>query len=86
MSGYGVEVENSGSTDLDYTSYTNIDFYKDVDIDISVDLCVDLDGNFTQVNFSADAVGCDTLVEVDVAVFTTDHSSSAAGSIIAAVG
>jgi hypothetical protein len=63
----------------------DIEFYKDVDVDIKVDSDVDIKDNLTQVNIDAEAYGDNSLVEIDMAVLTTDYLSHASVSVISAV-
>ena len=83
-----VDVEKDIDVDIDYDldADIDIDFDKDKDVDIDVDSDVDIDDNLTEVFVTAEAIGHDTLVEVDVFVLTTDDLSSAEVSVISAVG
>ena len=63
----------------------DIEFEKDVDVDIKVDSDVDIKDNLTQVVVEAEAIGDNSLVEIDTSVLTTDYMSSAYLSVVAAV-
>jgi hypothetical protein len=78
------DLDSNISVDLDID--TDIDFDKYFDANININSDVYVNGNSTTVTFDAEAIGGDSLVEVDLAVLTTDGLSSAAGSIISAVG
>ncbi|EIM30504.1 hypothetical protein [Microvirga lotononidis] len=77
------DIDINVDADIDLT--WDIDFCKDVDVDIYVDSDVDIKGNLTQVNIDAEAYGDNSLVEIDMAVLTTDYLSHASVSVIAAV-
>lgn len=80
-----IEKEIDAEISVDFDFDTDIDFDKDVDVDIVVESCVDIEGNLTNITFDAEAIGSDSLVEVDLAVLTVEGElSSATGSIIAA--
>ncbi|MGB5901167.1 MAG: hypothetical protein WBD58_07870 [Geitlerinemataceae cyanobacterium] len=64
---------------------TDINFDKDFNADIKIDSDADIKDNITTVTFDAEAIGGNSLVEVDLVVLTTDGLSSASGSIISAV-
>ena len=72
--------------DVDIDFDTDIDFDKDYDADIKIDADADVKGNIATVVLDAEAVGKDTLVEVDAAVLTIENElSSVTMSIISAV-
>ena len=89
MSGYEDKVEFDKEIDVDIDVEVDlkwdIEFDKDVDVDIKVDSDVDVKDNLTSVTVEAEAFGDNSLVEIDMAVLTTDYLSSAAVSVIAAV-
>lgn len=71
--------------DVDLNFDTDIDLDKDVDIDVDVDSNVHLDGNFASATFTVEAVGDDTLAEVDINVLAVEGElSSVDGVMIAA--
>jgi hypothetical protein len=78
------DLDSNISVDLNLN--TDIKFNKDFNATIDIKSNVDVKGNSTTVTFDAEAIGDNSLVEVDLAVLTTDGLSSAAGSIISAVG
>ncbi|HIK30420.1 MAG TPA: hypothetical protein IGS31_03560 [Oscillatoriales cyanobacterium M4454_W2019_049] len=86
--GGGTKVNKDINLDVNFDLDINADikFYKDFNANIKIDSDVDVKGNSTTVLFDAEAIGEDTVVEVDVVVLTTDGLSSASGSIISAVG
>lgn len=81
------------SKDLDINVDVDIDLDVDVDVDIDkdVNICIDInqdlyiDGNTAELNLDAEAIGDNSLVEVDAVVLTTDHSSSVVLHVISAV-
>jgi hypothetical protein len=89
VGGYGTRTEVKKDIDLkvdfDLDIDTNIDFKKNFDANIYINSDVDVYGNSTTVTFDAEAIGYDSVVEVDLVVLTTDGLSSASGSIISAV-
>lgn len=69
--------------DLDIDTDINLDIFTDIDVDVDSD--VDVEDSLTVVTFDAEAIGDNTLVEVDVVVLTVDNElSSASGTIVAA--
>jgi hypothetical protein len=71
--------------DFDFESDVDVEFDKDVDVDIDVKSDVDLEGNFAQATFSAEAIGSDTIAEADVHVLVIEGKlSSVDGSLLAA--
>jgi hypothetical protein len=77
------DIDLNVSFDLDIK--TNIDFKKDFNANIDINSDVDVYGNSTTLTFDAEAIGDNSVVEVDLVVLTTDGLSSASGSIISAV-
>jgi hypothetical protein len=77
-----IDVDVSAEVDLK----VDINFEKEKDVDIKVTSEVDIKGNLTEVFVSAEAIGPDSLVEIDAIVLTTDTMSSAELSVISAVG
>ena len=71
--------------DVDVDLKFDIEFDKDVDVDIKVESDVDIKDNLTQVVVDAEAFGDNSLVEIDLAVLTTDYLSHASLSVISAV-
>jgi hypothetical protein len=93
VGGYGsygggttVNKDLNSNISVDLNLNTDIKFNKDFDANIDIKSNVDVKGNSTTFTFDAEAIGDNSVVEVDVAVLTTDGLSSAAGSIISAVG
>jgi sugar-specific transcriptional regulator TrmB len=76
-----IDIEVEAEIELEW----DIEFKKDVNVDIKVDSDVDIKDNLTQVNIDAEAFGDNSLVEIDMAVLTTDYLSHASVSVIAAV-
>jgi hypothetical protein len=76
-----IDIEVDAEVELEW----DIEFKKDVEVDIKVDSDVDIKDNLTQVNIDAEAYGDNSLVEIDMAVLTTDYLSHASVSVIAAV-
>lgn len=83
------ELEFEKEIDID----VELEFESDVEIysgslsyvGAYVDSCVDVDGNFAQITFDAEAVGKDGLVEVDLVVLTIeDELAMVAGTITSA--
>jgi len=73
------------NVDYNFNSDTYIDFDKDVNIDVNVNSCVDVQGNFAQVTFDAEAVGENGYVQADLVVLTIDNElAMASGSITSA--
>lgn len=71
--------------EFDYDSDVDIYYGKDVWVDVDVNSYVDVDGNYAQVTFDAQAVGKDGLVEADLIVLTIENElAMAAGTIISA--
>jgi hypothetical protein len=71
--------------DFDLNIDTNIDFYKDFEANIYISSDVNVQGNSSSITFDVEAIGDNSVVEVDLVVLTTDRLSSVSGSIIAAV-
>ena len=66
---------------------TDIDFDKYKDVDIYVDSDVNVQGNLAELVVDAEAIGYDTLVEVESSVLAVeDKLSSVSLSAISAVG
>jgi hypothetical protein len=90
VGGYGTRTEVKKDIDLkvdfDLDIDIDIDFKKNFDANIYINSDVDVKGNSTTLTFDAEAIGYDSVVEVDLVVLTTDGLSSASGSIISAVG
>jgi hypothetical protein len=89
VGGYGTRTEVKKDIDLkvdfDLDIDIDIDFKKNFDANIYINSDVDVKGNSTTLTFDAEAIGYDSVVEVDLVVLTTDGLSSASGSIISAV-
>lgn len=83
---YDVKKDLEVKVDFDLNADIKIDIKKEKDVDIKVTSDVDIKGNLTEVFVSAEAIGYDSLVEVDTFVLTTDTLSSAEVSVISAVG
>lgn len=78
-----VDIDVDIDADLDIDTDINLDIETDVDVDVFSD--VDVEDSLTVVTFDAEAIGNQTLVEVDVVVLTVDNElSSASGVIVAA--
>jgi hypothetical protein len=73
------------NVDFDLDIDIDIDFKKNFDANIYINSDVDVKDNSTTLTFDAEAIGYDSVVEVDLVVLTTDGLSSASGSIISAV-
>jgi hypothetical protein len=71
------EVNTNLNTNVD------VDFFKDFDLTSDIVSNVDLEDNVASIIFDAEALGEDSLVEVDVAVLTVENElSSVSGSIV----
>ena len=77
-------VESTVTNNVNFN--TNIDFYKDKDVYIDVYSDVDINGNLAELVVDAEAIGKDTLVEVESSVLAVeDKLSSVSLSVISAV-
>lgn len=76
-----IDIDIDSDLDID----TDVDLDTDIDVDADVDSDVDVEDTLTTVTFEAEAIGNQTLVEVDVVVLSVDNElSSASGVIVAA--
>ena len=65
---------------------SKIDIDKVKTVDVKIDAKADVKGNIAELTFDAEAVGRDTLVEVEASILTVeDELSSVAASIISVV-
>jgi hypothetical protein len=80
-----VKKEIDLNVDFDLNIDTNINFSKDFSANIYINSDVDVKGNSASITFDAEAIGDNSVVEVDLVVLTTDGLSSVSGTIIAAV-
>ena len=74
--------------DVDLEFDVDVDIEFDKDVDIYGDICwdVDVQGNTAMLTLDAEAVGKDTLVEVDAVVLTIeDELSSITLSVVSAI-
>ena len=77
---------SSGATGIVVDSDFESDISIESDVDIQIDSDVDVDGNLSQLSLDAEAIGTDTLVEVDSSVLTVeDQLSSVTLSVVSAV-
>lgn len=82
---YEFDKEIDINVDVTINFDTNIDFDKTFDADIYVSSHVCIEGNLATLTLDAEAVGYDTLVEVDAAVLTVENElSSITLSVISA--
>ncbi len=83
--GYDFDKEVDIDVDADIDVDFDFDVTKDFDANINIDSHVNVSGNSTTIAFDAEALGSDTVVEVDVVALTIENElSSASGLIIAA--
>lgn len=67
-----IDIEVEAEIDFD----VDVEFDKDVDINVDVCADIDIDGNFASLVADVEAVGKDTLVEVDTAVLAVEDQLS----------
>jgi hypothetical protein len=85
--GFEFEKEISIEVEFELESEVKIEVEKDVDIDVKIESYVDLEGNYADVTFSAEAIGCETFAEADVHVLVIEGElSSVDGYMVAAAG
>ena len=83
--GFNKNVSSTVNNEFNFNSVIDIDKTKNVDVDVNAD--IDIEGNLAELTFDAEAVGKNTLVEVEASVLAVeDQLSSVAASIIAGVG
>ena len=79
------DVETAVSNDIDFD--TDISFEKDVSTNVGVFSDVEVDGNLSTLTVDAEAIGSNTLVEVDSSVLSVENElSSVSLSIVSAAG
>ena len=71
--------------DIDWNTDIDVDIDKDVDIDVNVDVYTDVEGNFAEVVFDAEAIGYDTYVQADLTVIAIEDELSHASGVITVV-
>ena len=78
-------VSSTVNNEFNFDANIDIDKTKNVDVDINAD--IDVEGNIAELIFDAEAVGKNSIVEVETSVLAVeDKLSSVAGSILAGVG
>ncbi|WP_353931910.1 hypothetical protein WJM97_04820 [Okeanomitos corallinicola TIOX110] len=84
--GFSYEKELDIEVETEIKFDTEIDFKKNYNADIKIDSDADIKGNIATLTFDVEAIGKDTLAEVDVAVLAVENKlSSVTGSMISAV-
>lgn len=68
------EIELEVETEIDFD--VEVEFDKEVDIEVDVCADIDIDGNFASLVADVEAVGTDTLVEVDTSVLAVENELS----------
>lgn len=80
-----IDKDIDASVSFDFDIDVDIELHKDVDINVDVSSGVHVDGNVTTSVVDVEAVGEDTLVEVDVVILSVeDELSSFSGVMVAA--
>lgn len=80
---YDFDKDINVDIDTNLSWNTDIDFDKDVDVDIDINAYANVVGNIAQLTLDAEAIGYDSLVEVDASVLTVEYElSSIALSVI----
>jgi hypothetical protein len=73
-----ITVEKDINVDVDFTQSfnTDINYDKLVNIDVDIDVNVDIEGNFAQATWDVQAIGTDTLAEIDLVVLAVENTLS----------